>query len=74
MSTMMKENKVAMVRVGSNNSQAEEAMAYCPRCKALQTVWLNGNMLMPTLKFTQIDEEIYHNCGSTQPCRLYYSS
>jgi hypothetical protein len=53
------------------NLHVEEAMAYCPNCKALQTVWLSGSMLMPTRKFYQIDGHIYHDCGSGQSCRLY---
>ncbi len=53
------------------NTRPREAVAFCPRCKALQTVWLNGNTLMPTRKFSQEGGEIYHDCGSSQPCRLY---
>jgi hypothetical protein len=49
----------------------EEAMAFCPHCKALQTVWLSGGVLMPTRKFYQIADHIYHDCGSGQPCHLY---
>lgn len=74
MSTLVKNYTAAKVGEGNNTSKTEEVMAYCPRCKALQTVWLNGNGLMPTLKFAQIGNKIYHNCGSTQPCRLYYGS
>ena len=50
---------------------SEEALAFCPGCKAFQTVWISGNKLMPTRKFTQEGNEIYHDCGSSQPCRLY---
>ncbi len=69
--TLLKEKKASRVREGNNSSHTEEVMAFCPRCKALQTVWLNGSTLMPTRKFTQVENQIYHNCGSTQPCRLY---
>jgi hypothetical protein len=48
-----------------------EAMAFCPLCKTFQTVWINGNRLMPTRKFSQINGQIYHDCGSRRPCRLY---
>lgn len=54
-----------------HSTQPREAVAFCPRCKAFQTVWLNGNRLMPTRKFSQEGGEIYHDCGSSQPCRLY---
>jgi hypothetical protein len=53
------------------NALSEEAVAFCPACKALQTVWLNDNRLMPTRKFRQIGNRVYHDCGSNQPCRLY---
>jgi hypothetical protein len=51
--------------------RVDEAMAFCPRCKALQTVWLSGHTLMPTRKFYQVGNQIYHDCGSGQPCHLY---
>jgi hypothetical protein len=49
-----------------------EAVAFCPHCKALQTIWFNDGTLMPTRKFNQIGSQIYHDCGSGQPCRLYH--
>ena len=69
----VKEKRGSMVGEGSNNSQSEEVIAYCPQCKALQTVWLNDTTLMPTIKFTQQRDYIYHNCGARQPCRLYFT-
>jgi hypothetical protein len=56
----------------NDKSEAEEVMAFCHQCKALQTIWLNGSTMMPTQKFTQEGNQIYHNCGSRQPCKLYY--
>lgn len=52
----------------------EEAMVFCPSCKALQTVWISEGTLMPIRKFNQVGSRIYHDCGSSQPCRLYLSS
>ena len=49
-----------------------EAIAFCPKCKALQTVLIDKNKLMMTRKFYQKDKLIYHDCGSTEPCRLYF--
>jgi len=70
----VKEKRGSIVGEGSNNSQSEEVIAYCPQCKALQTVWLvNGNTLLPTPKFSQQRNYIYHNCGARQPCRLYFT-
>ncbi|MGD0781085.1 MAG: hypothetical protein ABR954_09980 [Dehalococcoidales bacterium] len=74
MLTLINEKKVSGGLERNAASQAEELLAFCPGCKALQTVWLNGNTLMPTRKFTQVGSQIYHNCSSKEPCRLYYSS
>jgi hypothetical protein len=48
-------------------------MAFCPGCKAFQTVWLDGDRLMSTRRFTQEGSQVYHNCGAEQPCHLYFS-
>jgi hypothetical protein len=68
---VVKERESAKISVLAPGGWSGEAMAFCPRCKALQTIWINGNKLMPTRKFTQERNEIYHDCGSNQPCRLY---
>ncbi len=53
--------------------QSGEATVFCPRCKAFQTVWLSDNTLMPTRKFYQREGRIYHDCGSSRPCQLYFN-
>jgi hypothetical protein len=53
-------------------SQPVEAMVFCPQCKVMETVWINGDNLMSTRKFTQKGSQIYHDCGASQPCRLYH--
>jgi hypothetical protein len=70
---LVKEKRGSKVGERNNTAHTEEVIAFCPGCKALQTVWLNGNTLMPTSKFTQEGNHIYHNCGERQPCRLYFS-
>jgi len=50
---------------------ATEMVAFCPRCKTLETVWFVRDNLMPTLKFFQEASRVYHDCGSREPCRLY---
>ena len=57
--------------VGLKQSMSGEVVVFCPRCKALQTVQLNDDRLIPTRKFTQVGPYIYHDCGSIKPCRLY---
>ena len=69
----VKEEKVASVREKKYATEPEEVMAFCPGCKAFQTVWLDGNRLMSTRRFTQEGRQVYHNCGAEQPCHLYYS-
>ncbi len=54
-------------------SWSGDVVAFCPRCKALQTIHIEGTALTPTRKFTQVGSRIYHDCGSVQPCRLYYN-
>jgi len=50
-----------------------DVVAFCPRCKAFQTIHIEGSTLTPTRKFTQVGSQIYHDCGSVEPCRLYYN-
>jgi len=54
-----------------NTEYSSEVVACCPQCKAFQTVWINGGTMMPTRKFWQGGSQIFHDCGSSQPCRLY---
>jgi len=55
----------------STKIRSGEAIAYCPHCKALQTVWINEDRLLPTRKFYEKENQVFHDCGSHQPCRLY---
>ena len=48
-----------------------EVVAYCPVCKAFQTLWFTGGRLIQTRKFSQYGEQVYHDCGSNKPCHLY---
>lgn len=66
-----KEIRVSPVKEETFTGEPRERMAFCPGCKAIQTVWLNGDRLMSTRKFIQVGNYVYHNCGSSQPCRLY---
>ena len=63
-------NGVAERQLG-DDVWAGEVMAFCPQCKTLQAILINGNTLIPNRKFSQIGSQIYHECGSSQPCRLY---
>ena len=63
------------VRVHRDNrlSDAGEFLAFCPKCKTLETLWFSGEVLVQTRKFRQESGQIYHDCGSDEPCRLYCS-
>jgi hypothetical protein len=56
---------------GLKQSISGEVVVFCPGCKALQTVQISGDKLVPTRKFIQEGPYIYHDCGSIKPCRLY---
>jgi RecG-like helicase len=50
---------------------SNEIVAFCPKCKTLETLYLEGANLAQTQKFNQRGNQIYHDCGSDKPCRLY---
>jgi hypothetical protein len=71
--SVVKEARVAGAGKKKYTAEPIEVMAFCPGCKAFQTVWLNGNRLMSTRRFIQEGNQVYHSCGAEQPCHLYYS-
>jgi hypothetical protein len=50
-----------------------ELVVFCPGCKALETLWFNNGWLMQTRKFKQQGEQVFHDCGTPEPCRLYHT-
>jgi hypothetical protein len=69
----VREERLSDIQREKAGAWSNEAVAFCPTCKAFQTIWLDGGRLMPTRKFYQEGHMIYHDCGSRQPCRLYSS-
>lgn len=63
-------NTVDVVR-GDKDVWSGEVVVLCPKCKALQTIQVAGDSILPTRKYVQRGRQIYHDCGSAQPCRLY---
>ncbi len=53
------------------DAPAREIVAFCPKCKALETLTYGKEGIVPTSKFTQRGTAVYHGCGSEIPCRLY---
>ncbi len=68
-----KEGRSSNINELVRDAWSGEVVAFCPQCKVLQTVWINNDKLTLTRKFTQEGGQIYHDCGSSQPCRLYHS-
>ena len=57
--------------VAEDGRLSKEVMVFCPACKSFETVWFTRGNLNNTRKFTQYGNHIYHDCGSSEPCRLY---
>jgi len=75
MSTLGIENQIPSYTMADRfESKIDEVMAFCPVCKAFETVYLNNDKLIQNRKFTQFGSHIYHDCGSNYPCRLYMTS
>lgn len=53
-------------------SPLDEVIVVCPKCKTLETLWLSAGFLVPTRKFIQRGRQVYHDCGSDQPCTFYH--
>ncbi len=51
--------------------EQNEALAYCPACKALEVMRFSGNVMTPTRNFAQKPDGVYHSCGTGVPCRLF---
>jgi hypothetical protein len=68
---LVKEQQTSTTGRADSAVLAGEMMALCPACKAFQTVWFTEGRLMQTRKFSQYGDQVYHDCGSKEPCRLY---
>lgn len=68
---LITERRQATVKQAEPRVMAGEVMAFCPVCKAFQTLWFTEGKLVPTRKFVQYDDKVYHDCGANEPCRLY---
>lgn len=62
---------VAMTKYLIDGDGFRDVVVVCPRCKAMETVSLNHEGMVPTRRFTQRADVVYHSCGSDVPCRLY---
>ena len=53
------------------DSIPDEVLVFCPSCKALDVVRFSGQGMIPTRKFTQQNDKVFHTCGSVIPCRFH---
>jgi hypothetical protein len=54
------------------SSPVDEVIVVCPKCKTLETLWFASGVLVPTRKFRQSGNEVFHDCGSSEPCDFYH--
>ncbi len=52
---------------------ATDVLAVCPGCKTIETICFVGNTMERTSRFRQVDGNVYHDCGTVIPCRLFRS-
>jgi hypothetical protein len=81
--TFFEEKLMATVRIQSQKPNivreagqrvtpaTDEILAFCPKCKTFETLWFVEGVLVHTQKFNQVGTQVYHNCGSEEPCRLF---
>jgi hypothetical protein len=53
------------------NAPSREVVAFCPGCKAMETLTCNNEGIVPRGKFSQKGTAVFHGCASKIPCRLY---
>jgi hypothetical protein len=68
---VVREPKTAEVVTEDREAWSGEVVVLCPKCKALQTIQVAGDSILPTRKYVQRGSQIYHDCGSAEPCRLF---
>ncbi len=56
-----------------SDTTENEILALCPACKALEVMHFSGGLMIPTRKFAQKPDGIYHSCGAGVPCQLFRS-
>lgn len=52
-------------------TDAHEVLVVCPHCKTMETILFSEGHFLTNRKFTETDTGLYHDCGSTVPCRFY---
>jgi hypothetical protein len=71
LTTTLKAGETVEFPVNVQKGSGGEYVVLCPGCKALQTLTVVGNNILPTRKFSQAGDNVYHDCGYPKACRLY---
>ena len=69
--SLIKKQLIPQPIVAEDNRLSKEVMAFCPSCKAFETIWFSNGSLNQTRKFKQSGNHIYHGCGTNKPCKLH---
>jgi hypothetical protein len=67
----VREQRPADILKDNPEDWSGEVVALCPHCKALQTLAVTGDAILPTRKYIQRGTQVYHDCGGGAPCRLF---
>lgn len=71
-SLLLELKKYAAKQDKANNPMYyQEFVVFCPHCKNMETIWIGKNSVRTERRYRQRNGLIYHDCGSTRPCRLY---
>ena len=60
---LVKKRQPSIIKEARSGLSSDEVVAFCPVCKALQTLWFTDSRLMETCKFSQYGDQVYHDCG-----------
>lgn len=67
----LKKHKTPKQARNNNPLYYEEYVIFCPHCKNMETIWIGNGSIQKERRYRQRNGQLYHDCGSTQPCRLY---
>ena len=60
-----------LIEGGHSQTQGnKKVMAFCPECGDFASLSFTRQGLVATPEYIQAHSQIYHQCGSEEPCRL----
>jgi hypothetical protein len=73
-SIAVKERRIHRTGKEQEENLSGDFVAFCPGCKAFETISLDNAVLTPTAKYSQKGDRVFHSCGSEKPVRVYRCS